>query len=511
MGRMTLRSASLILSIVMALSLSACLSAGSEPGTEVPAETETDTGAGTVGTDDSRTETEGHDDPGVPSVTFGGADFRIMAEANVSQGERARDVVYDDTLTSNVINEAVHDRNVFIEDKYGVNIVGIFEDTGNMPSLISRNIASGDRFLEAVECSLYYFSSLADRGHLLDLRTMSPHLDLSRPYWDQNCSSALSVANALYFDTGDLMITDKMGTWAIAFNRDLVSGAGLLSLYDVADAGAWTYDVMYEYMTSVCDYDSHDPSDQFGITWGAVSSNDNTYYLWIGCGSNLIVKDQDDIPRLNEISEHAYDAMIKAARVQYDKTLTLLAEDVVGVRDTHFDGTIRIFEEGRSLFFVGSMTIVEWMRAYDVDFGVLPMPKTNTEQKRYHCTVSNTRSWAYGIPAFDGMTQADKDYVAIVTQALACESTDTLLKAYYDTTMVYQGLRREVDIKMLDLIFDSRMYDLSLVYRWADPLISQIMAARSQKMVMRLQSMYDSYAAGIGKAIEESLSGRGKG
>ena len=509
MKRQLLRWIAMLVIVAMAVSAAAC-AVPSDDGDDTekrPPSTNAGTSTG------APTETEyvdPHADPGLPSVNYHNTDFRIMAEENVSNGDRARDVVYNEDIASNTINEAVHDRNVYIEDKYGVNIVGSFGKSEDMPQLVARNIASGDRFVEAVECDLYHFASISDAGHLYDLHKLSDYLDLSQPYWDQNCAQSLSLAGALFFETGDIMITDKMGTWSISFNRDLVKYTeGLENLYTVTNTGGWTYEKRYEYMGAVCDYSSHDPTDQFGITWGAVSEKANSYYMWQGCGNGMIGKDENDIPRLNELTESAYDSMKRIATIQYDKTRTLLASDVKGVQSVYFDGTIKIFEEGHSLFFIGSMTIIEWMRAYDTDFGILPMPKADTTQNRYYSAVSNTRSWAYGVPAFTSHTQEDRDFIAIITQALACESTDTLKEAYYDTTLVYQGLRREEDVQMLNLIFDNRVYDLSLVYRWADPLIDQISAAKSDKMVTRLKSLYDTYANSINKAITDFLTSQG--
>ena len=446
----------------------------------------------------------------LPSVNYNGADYTIMAGKVVSQNDPARDVVFFEDVASSAINEAVHDRNVYVEDKFGVNIVANWQLKDDMPLAISNGIAAGDVVCNVVECPYYSLANNLNNGQLEDLLSMSEYLDLSQPYWDQNSVEGLSLAHKLYMVCGDIMISDIMATWCVSFNRDMVNARDALTdPYVYVKTGEWTYDKMYEMASLVSDYTSHSPDDWFGTTWGVLSQSGNTFFMWLGCGNHLIVKDENDIPRLNTISESAYDAMVGVGKIQYDTNVTLFNNRITGVSDTYFEGTHKIFKEGHGLFFVGSMTMIEWMRAYDTDFGILPMPKANNEQVGYHTAVSETMSYSFAIPKYTDKDQSYRDYVGIITQALCAESTDTVMEAYYDVTLTYHGLRREEDVQMLDMVVDGRMFDLTLPFRWCDSLVQQITSAKSAKMVTRLKSMYDSYANGITKAISDYLSSIG--
>ncbi len=486
------------LAFLMLVSLVACV-IPDEPDPQ-PTETQqkTPTTDGPTETTENR-----HPQNNLPAKNYGGQDFRILGRSDQSAvWGRVRDIVYDSELVStNSINEAVRDRNSYVEDTFGVSIKGIFDS--DLKKKVEDAKDSGFDLYDIVEDSFSVYANLIDDGYLLDLNTVSPYLDLSQSYWNQTCRKEMSIAGALYFCPGDIMTSDKEACWSVTFNRDIVKNDNALEdPYTLVDTKVWTIDKMYEMASHACNKSSFDPDDYFNITWGCVSSSSNTYFLWQGSGTRLIVKDSTtDLPELAPLTEGAYDAMILAANFNFDKDVVLFAENIKGVADVYFDGTIKIFQTGHSLFNIGSMTMVEWMREYDTDFGVLPLPKASEAQENYYSSMSSTYAYSVAIPT----SNENLEFTAIITQALACESTPTLLEAYYDKTLVHKGLRRVEDVRMLDLIFANRLYDLSEVFSWASPLMSQIGAAKNESKVKSIKSKYDSYAKNINKSIAEFL------
>jgi len=449
-----------------------------------------------------------HADPGLPSFWYNNQSYKIMASDNVVQNEPARDVVYFEDKQSDAINESVHDRNVYVEETYGVKIEAVWPKD-DMHVEVERAINAGLPNCSVMEATLSEYTSLADRGYLTDLNSMSQYLDMSQAWWDQNCRENMSLAGALYFAAGDIMITDKMPTWAITFNRDLVTDHNLDDPYELVDSYHWTFEKMYEMASAVSDAETHEAGDFFNTTWGVVSEYSNNYYMWFGCGARFFYKDDNDMPVMQPLSESAYDAMLDIATLQFDKNVTLLAQNITGVSSAYFDGTIKIFREGHSLFFIGSMTMIEWLREYDMDFGVLPMPMADESQRAYHSGVAQGQSRCLAVPKFTDYTQENFDFIGVVTQALACESTATLLEAYYDKTLTYRGLRRPEDQRMLDLVFEGRVYDLSLVFTWADALKAEIEGATTEGKIKRLKSYYDSYQNSINKKVNDFLTKHG--
>ena len=55
-----------------------------------------------------------HADPGLPSVWYDNESFTIMGLSICERENPARDLVYFDDVQSDTINEAVHDRNIYV-------------------------------------------------------------------------------------------------------------------------------------------------------------------------------------------------------------------------------------------------------------------------------------------------------------------------------------------------------------------------------------------------------------
>ncbi|MBQ3792480.1 MAG: hypothetical protein II797_05205 [Clostridia bacterium] len=508
-----------ILLAVMLLSLIAC-----EPGTNPPETTSdkqsTPGGSSEPGTTEPETtEPVTTEDPhrqnNLPEVNFDNETFRWLGNGTYNGESPTRDLVYLEDVQTNSINEAVRERNDYVQDKYGVRIEAVWADNGtNMLDTARKSCANGMNTYDFLEFGFLDMATMIDLGYLVNLNSLQ-YLDLSREYWNQKCRQDMSIAHALYFMAGDILTTDKEGCWSVQFNRDLITQFNLESPYDHVDNYTWTYEDMYQYMQAVCDYEMHDPADTFGITWGNASETNNTYFLWQGSGTKLIVKDPiTDIPSLGELTDNSYDAILGVAKVQFDSTLTILQHQIKGVT-SNTEGIIKIFCEGKSLFKVGSVSMVEWMRAYDTDFGILPLPMLNEEQHTYYSSQSQGYAMAIAMGTccledpIPGKSFNHREFASFVVEALACESTDTVLDGYYEKTLRYKGLRREEDERMLDLVFASRVYDLSLVFSWASPLTTAIGNAKTEAAVRRLRSSYDSYANSVGRAITQFLDKHG--
>lgn len=446
-----------------------------------------------------------HKDPGLPAVWYDNQSFRIMASDDVENDNPARDVIYFEDKQSDAINEAVHDRNIYVEETYGVSIEAYWPKE-DMKVAAENAINAGLPNCEIMEATMEGYTALIDRGYLTDLNSMSSYLDLHQPWWDQNCRESMSIGGALYVIAGDIMITDKMFTWAITFNRDMIVNYNLEDPYMLVDSYRWTFDKMYEMAAAVSDAATHPTGDVLSINWGVASEYSNTYYMWFGCGAKFFSKDENDIPVMEELTELHYDAMRDIAAMQYDDNVTLLAQKATGVSGMDgFGVKLKVFREGHALFFIGSMTMIEWLREYDMDFGVLPMPMANEAQRSYHSGITRSGSRCMAVPKFFDYTQSDRDFIAIITQALGCESTATLLEAYYDKTLTYRGLRKPEDQRMLDLVFDGRVYDLSLLFTWANALIQEIEGANTEGKIKRIKSSYDAYKTSIDKRVNDYL------
>nr|MBQ4317759.1 hypothetical protein [Clostridia bacterium] len=179
--------------------------------------------------------------------------------------------------------------------------------------------------------------------------------------------------------------------------------------------------------------------------------------------ASITTKDDKDLPVLSIYNDTTVKALEWADKIQNDTNMALLAERVKGKYSHVYDECInKVFGDGLSLFWMGAMKVVEVLRDYDVDYGVLPTPKLSETQNEYYCSYANVNLTAYSVP----ITNTDLERTSILTEAMAALSGKYLTPAYYDITLKGKALRDETSEEMLDLILQSRHYDMGANSNW---------------------------------------------
>jgi hypothetical protein len=138
--------------------------------------------------------------------------------------------------------------------------------------------------------------------------------------------------------------------------------------------------------------------------------------------------------------------------------MMLRAEDITGVSDIWTE-IINVFHEGRALYRISIMTDVPKLRDMEDEFGILPLPKLDENQKEYYTSYQSWNARAYAVP----VTVTDPERTGIVLEYMASVSTDTMLKAYYDTTLQRKVARDDESAAMLDIIFNSLTTDTAMM------------------------------------------------
>lgn len=117
------------------------------------------------------------------------------------------------------------------------------------------------------------------------------------------------------------------------------------------------------------------------------------------------------------------------------------------------------FKGDRSLFFMGHIGNVRLIRDMETDFGIIPIPKLDESQDIYYSMMQSENATAYSIPV-----TANAERSGLILEALAEGSTDTLLPAYYETTLKRKASRDSESSDILDLIFGNRVVDYCNTY-----------------------------------------------
>lgn len=409
---------------------------------------------------ETATEEETEMQPDIPALDFGGETFTCLTsgEADDNGADWVTYDVWVESLTGDAINDAVYNRNAYLMETYNI-VLAEIQSTGTTQAQTQKDVQSGGGEYDLVFTNITAGCNLAQNGCLLSLYDM-PYIDLTKPWWDQKAVEDLSLLGNLYFATGDITVIDNDATWVLMFNKEMHKDHGLDDLYTLVRENRWYYDNFYE-MIQIAAMDTngdgkmHGPDDTFGFA----TSDYSSYGLLYASGELFTTRDADkkpvlisDVDRLSRVAEAAGKIMSDT-----DRTVITGKQGITGSDNLRF-----VFEEGRALFFGEVMQCITRMRDSETAFGLIPWPKFDESQQDYCTLIHTTAGKGIVIPA----TQTDMEMAGAIVEAMAAKSMYTLTPAYYDVALTYKYMRDNESAEMLDIILDSRCFDLGLIYNW---------------------------------------------
>jgi ABC-type glycerol-3-phosphate transport system substrate-binding protein len=462
----------------------ACASSGTD--------TETTTAGQTVTTQAENTETTLLY-PVLPEKNYDGYEFSFLVrdESAMIFAEKA---IFSDGESGEPINDAVYRRNKKIEETFNIKIT---QNAVASPSAtIKTLITAGDCPYDAMSEATQPVSLMARENMLVELYDV-PYLDLSMPWWDQTLKTDLSIGGKLYLAAGDLIITDEGGTWGFIFNKNLAENRGIEDLYAAVKNGSWTLDKFAGISKSVSEDLNGD--GKFNVKddlYGFATESYNTFVFMVGSDTKLCGKDADDYPVLminNDKFITAYDKAVAISKAES----SLHSARITGVSgNVFYEGIIPAFNDGRILFYLGSMALVPLFRDMENEFGILPVPKYDEDQENYMTTMSVYNNGSISIP----ITNADLERTGIILEALAAESSYTLMPAYYEITLKTKLSRDNESADMLDILFAHRRIDPCSTYNFGG--MFDLISSETTDLVSGYMSREEKALAEIQKLIE---------
>ena len=404
------------------------------------------------------TESETVIEPDLPDVKYDGAEFSILISSNDEAGVVKNDFDADE-LNGEVINDARFTRNLVVEDEYDVDIVDYPVAAGNNGvglSTIKKSVAAADYSYDAAMMAGYDTCALASSGYLDDLNSLN-YIDLSKPWWDQKANSDLAISGKMYYTTGDISTADNDATYAILFNKKLVTDYKLPDYYALVNNGTWTIDQFCESVVQVhSDLDGNGEYDTSDL-YGALLWDDTMMGIVNATGDKCCTVDSDGQIELTLNTERVVGMIEKYFSVAFDKSVchTYQRKNWNGV------AAVNMFSSNQALFFMRLLLDVASLRNMEADFGILPYPKYDESQESYYNTVGSWHSVFICAPK----VQEDADRTGVLLEALAAESMKTLTPAYYDISLKGKYTRDDESSEMLDIILATRTFDLGWYYQ----------------------------------------------
>jgi len=391
-----------------------------------------------------------------PEIDFDGREFKIIAN-EVTEAIKFYDHFVSDEQTGEPINDALYTRKLHIEEKFNITIKTA---TVAAPAETAKKaILAGDNDCGLIVDTIFNLRNLASQGILADLYSV-PYIkdDLDKPWWDQALKRDLSIYGKLYFNAGDIVLRDKLRLAVMYFNKDMFKSIGLEYPYKYVYDGTWTIDKLIEITKGINqDVNGDGVMDQHD-QWGLMSEWENGMHMLAAAGEKNVSLNKDGVPEITMNTPKAIEVIQKVLDLCTDG-VTMFHADTIKDSGNIWYKASEYFQENRFLMRTSVFEpIVRDLRAMPTDFGIVPYAKYDEQQENYYANVKSDGLFV-SIP-----NNADAEFSGLITEALAYESSTTLMPAFYDLCLTSKILRDDESEGMLDIIFNNKVYDIGYIY-----------------------------------------------
>ena len=402
-----------------------------------------------------------------PELDCGGDEFTILNAENFWDMYTYLDF---EQMTGEIIDDAIYNRNRFLEDKYRfrMNVIEVIPD--DLFSKINTAVASQDDTYDITYALGRNLNSLVSSGALMNLRDI-PEMRLDEEWWNQSMikSAEIGKDRAIYFAHNYFSLSSFDNVWTIFFNETMLDSLGQPMPYDTVRAGKWTMDVFLKTLklgANLNGDESFTYSETGKATYGCASFWRLCTSMLTGAGISPVSTDKDGIPYLTLESDRFYEAADKLASFFKSEG------DYLEANEANEKNYQKIFMAGRALFLGGGIMSSSIFREMNDDFGILPLPKLDESQSGYYAWMNydvNTMC----VP----VTNSDPTRTGIIIDALCYLSWRDVLPNYYNIRVSQKSLRNDDSIEMLKIIHNSLVYDAGNAYGWTLDLMNQVRSA----------------------------------
>jgi ABC-type glycerol-3-phosphate transport system substrate-binding protein len=425
----------------------------------------------------------------LPPLDFEGETITI----HVRGDEDSLSEVYTDIMTGSIVNDAIYERNMKVEERLNVKIevfaAEVWERYDSSITQLKASIAAGDEAFDIVAGWSARIPLISMEGLLYNLIGLN-YLDLDQPWWNQSCNEELLIAGKLYFITGDIAKSYLSAMQMYLFNKKLAEDNKVENLYDVVREYRWTIDYVDRLIKDMYhDFNGNgevDSGDSFGLvtaTWNYADAYMQSFRI------SMMSRDENGMPVLNVDEERMASCV--------EKVYNLLWGNQGCTTDTDGGPQFEIFIGDRALLTtVRVMELESTFNQMESDYGVLPFPMFDENQKQYGTRIQDALSiWCIPVDI------KKPEISAAVLEALAAESYRKVTPAYYDVVLKNRYSRDEDTAEMIDLIRSSALINFESIFNEAIGNPWFVM----RNLINEKKNNFASYWASNKKVVETQL------
>lgn len=422
-------------------------------------------------------------------VDMGGYTYRAYVRSNAQTGGDpmedgnpsfyCEDFWVDPTQKDQIENDAlsfgVYTRNKEIEDNYNVKIRQVSQ-TINQVQEMQRFYQNSDRY-DLTIILAKSAATAATQNLLTDLKGLS-NLNLTHETYDQNSIRELSMANKLYYVSGDMNIStmDSIAPTVVNIDRYENFSEGIIeafdndplyaNVYNLVTSGKWTMGTMLKIAEiATSDADTSDgvlgSSDQDNV--GYFQYDQSAVYYFYGSGGRLTQMTEEGSPEFvigTQKNQNLYNYI-------YDN----FHPNVRNIKYPHgFSGP------RKTNFITNANTLFTDMTLWDVRkdlyhnnsfvYGILPTP-VYEEGDPYNSLVyfyNTVHLWA--IPSLCQDIEKAQIMMNVLSAYSNLKKENSTMYGYYTKTLYFSVSPDPNARRVMDIIKGSQVYDIAILYDW---------------------------------------------
>lgn len=410
------------------------------------------------------------------------------------------DVNLVDRENANIAN-AIEIRNDRVSDSYKVTFTNVKDP--NLVQSIRRSSARNTHEYDIVLPNIPEAGELSQLGLLIPIQDL-PYCETDQPWYNQRALSDLAIMGNNFFFFSDITLVNLDAIWVYFFNNEVVEKYQLDSPYTALAAGEWTLDTMLEMCEIVTDKDVDNMTKD--NHWGLAGHDFNVTAFYVGSGEKIAssnaagdIKLTMNTTRITDVIEASL--KFRPYWIRYPLYSSQYVSDFPGaderygfVAGDNYPEIVASFTGEHTLFMGEVLDTLRELSNYDINSGVLPVPKLNSTQTEHYSTTTNNAT-ATAVPT----TTPDTELISIIIEAWAYESHKTLIPVYKENCMKGVYSQDLVTPEVLEEVFNSASYDMGIYYNWGE------LAARYRAMVYSGSSDFTSLYRGYGEVAETAI------
>ena len=435
-------------------------------------ETETDNSQVSGGTESSQGGSSSGDNED-PEITddLGDVNFADVTNPKITFFVRTgyEGEIYAEELLDEDLNDAIYWRNQEVQNRLGVEIAHIAQaggwGTGNT-AYVDWNATLRNAVQTTThdfDATLFYTgtaSSLATEGCYLDLTELDM-ISLEKPWWNQNLMKEATIYGSLYFAGGSIAYSQVQSASVLYYNKDLYneyfSAAGKKDIYQVVRDGEWTIDYLYDLTSQVWEDNDNNGEISDGDIVGYLSGSGgasggmDSWIYALGC----------DLTKMDESIGEPVACFYDDHTVQAYEKLVNLYSNNPGSFPPGVTREATSFVNGNVVITLAKLASGAAYRECTFGFGVLPMPKFDTDQANYRSTPEANSSM---VAVISTVEDERLDMVSATVELLAAESYKTVIPTYIDIVLKSKQANSPEDSEMVQLILDTMVYSFGWIF-----------------------------------------------